>query len=228
MKSTKHRRQRGMIAGVVLAGLTALGWAGLQVRPAAFAPVPPPDRPAATMPLPAGLPAPVDRFYRRLYGERVPVITSATISGRGTLRLFGLRFPARFRFIHDAGHAYRHYIETTIFGRALMQVNERFVRGHGRMELPFGIEEGAQIDQGANLALWAEAIWLPALWITDSRVRWEPIDAATAVLVVPPAQGKTTVEGHERFIVRFDPTTGMPWLLESMRYRRSQERRVGK
>lgn len=119
------------------------------------------------------------------------------------------------------GHAYRHYIETTVFGRTPMKVNERFVRGHRRMELPFGIDEGAQIDQGANLALWAEAIWLPALWVTDARVHWDAIDDVTAVLVVPGAQGKTTAEDQERFIVRFDPTTGRPWLLESMRYRGS-------
>ena len=221
MRSTKRILHIGMVSGVILAGMTALGWGGLHVRPAAFPPVPPPAAAPATVPLPAGLPAPVDRFYRRLYGERVPVISSAMISGRGTLRLFGLRFPARFRFVHDAGHAYRHYIETTVFGRALMQVNERFVHGHGRMELPFGIEEGAQIDQGANLALWAEAIWLPALWATDSRVRWESIDDVTAVLVVPPAEGTNRAEDQERFIVRFDPATGMPWLLESMRYRGS-------
>ena len=30
--------------------------------------------------LPAGLPAPVERFYRTLYGDRIPVITSAVIT----------------------------------------------------------------------------------------------------------------------------------------------------
>jgi hypothetical protein len=37
-------------------------------------------------------------------------------------------------------------------------------------------------NQGANLAVWAEAIWFPSLWVTDTRVHWEPVDEHTALL----------------------------------------------
>jgi hypothetical protein len=177
--------------------------------------VPRAPAPPKTIPLPAGLPAPVERFYRQVYGERAPLITSAVISGRGTLRpVGGITFPARFRFAHEAGRSYRHYFETTIFGLPVMKVNEYFVDGKGRMELPWGVEEGERIDQGANLSLWAETVaTLPAILLADARVRWEPIDDATALLVVP--FGAT----EERFVARFDPATGRLWLLESMRYK---------
>jgi hypothetical protein len=67
-----------------------------------------------------------------------------------------------------------------------MRVNEHYVGGTGRMELPWGVDEGQQIDQGANLSMWAETlVSLPAALLTDPRVRWEPLDQATAVLVVP-------------------------------------------
>ncbi|HWQ13550.1 MAG TPA: DUF6544 family protein [Roseiflexaceae bacterium] len=203
------------IAGGVVAAMAGLGWAGLQIRPASFPAVPRQSAPLETMPLPAGLPAPVERFYRMVYGERVPVIHTAVISGRAKMRpVGGITFPARFRFIHEAGRSYRHYIEATVFGLPVLRANEYYGDGRGRLELPWGAEEGPQIDQAANLSLWAEtADMLPAILLTDPRVRWEPVDDATALLVVP--FGTT----EERFVARFDPATGGLWLLESMRYK---------
>lgn len=195
--------------------LAGLGWMGLRLRPAPFPAIPQPSAPLETIPLPMGLPVPVERFYRQLYGERVPMLRSAVISGRGTMRpIPGIAFPARFRFIHEAGHSYRHYFETTFFGVPVMRVNETFIDGIGRMELPWGVAEGRQIDQGANLSLWAEiASMLPAALLTDPRVRWEPFDDTTALLVVPFGADE------ERFVARFDPINGQLWLLESMRYK---------
>jgi hypothetical protein len=99
-----------------------------------------------------------------------------------------------------------------------MKVNEYYVNGKERMELPFGVAEGdPKLDQGGNLGMWAESMWLPAVFLTDPRVRWEPIDDVTALLVVPFG------ESQERFVVRFDPTTGLPWVVEAMRYRGTED-----
>lgn len=201
-----------IIIGIIVA-LGLLGWIGLQITPRPLSAFPQQGGKLETQPLPDDLPAPVERFYREVYGEHVPMIESAVLSGRAKMRIKGITFPARFRFAHDAGQGYRHYMETTIFGLPIMTVNEYYVDGKSRLELPFGVEEGSKIDQGANLALWGESMWLPSLFVTDPRVRWEPIDEETALLIVPFG------EEEQRFVARFDPATDMLHILESMRYK---------
>jgi hypothetical protein len=144
------------------------------------------------------------------------VIHSAVYGGRGTVRFKGVTFPARIRFTHQAGQGYRHYMETTFWGQPLMRVNEHFLDGKTRLELPFGVVENEpKIDSAANLGLWAESLVLPSLYVTDPRVRWEPIDEVSARLIVPRGAG----EGEDSFIVTFDPATGLIRSMETIRWR---------
>ncbi len=206
-----------LVAILLIVFLT--GWIGLSVKPVAFEAFAQTQPQVERIPLPDDLPVPVDRFYRTIYGESIPLIKSAVISGSAEMRIAGIRFQRRFRFTHQAGQDYRHYIEFTFFGLPVMKVNEYYIDGKSRMEILFGTIEGEpKVDQAANLGLWAESIWLPAVLITDSRVRWEGVDESSALLFVP-------YEGtEEHFMVRFDPYTGLPVLLEAMRYKDAESK----
>jgi hypothetical protein len=204
--------------GAVIVALLILGWLGLQFQPRSFPRFDLATSDVARTPLPAGLPAPVERYYRSLYGDSVPVVDSVVITGRAKIRPVGpMWMPARYRFTHDAGKGYRHYIEVTWFGIRIMTVNERYVDGNSLMELPWATDEGPKVEQAANIGMWAELFSAaPSVLVTDPRVSWEPVDANTAALKVPLGERDT-----DRFVVRFDPESGLPTLLEAMRYRDS-------
>jgi hypothetical protein len=201
----------------VLAIIFLLGWLGLQVKPKQFKPYVEETPELKTIPLPGGLPAPVERFYKTVYGDNVPLVETAVIKGRAEISPFGVKFPARFIFVHNAGKDYRHYIEATWFGIPFMKVNESYVDGNSHFELPIigTIDNDPSTSQAANLAVWAEAAWFPSIWITDPRVRWEPVDDNTALMFVPYG------DQEENFVMRFKPDTGLLDSMEAMRYRDS-------
>lgn len=199
---------------LVLAVLIFTGWFGFKIQPKPF-PNHAERTPALqTIPLPVGLPLPVERFYKVVYGDNIPVIETVVLKGRAVMSPFGVNMPARFVMIHNAGRDYRHYFEATWFGLPVMKVNESYVDGKSYFELPVATyKNDPNINQGANLAVWAEAAWFPSLWITDPRARWQAVDENTALLYVPFG------EEEENFVVRFNPNTYLVDSMEAMRYR---------
>jgi len=199
----------------ILIAIGLLGWLGLQIQPQSFPAYPDKSPQLKTVPLPSGLPAPVERFYRTVYGDDIPAIESVVIQGRGIMKPFmNIPIPARFVFVHKVGKDYRHYFEATLFGIPLLKVNEGYIDGASFFISPMSsYYDDVNSNQGANLALWAEAIWFPSLWVMDPRTRWEPVDENTALLYVP------YEEGEETILVRFNPQTSLIDMMEAMRYR---------
>lgn len=209
-------QMKKIVAGTAIGvgAVLGAGWVGLQVSPPPFTTSAYQSAPVETIAMPQKLPSPVRRYAHTTFGDRIPVIASAVITGRGRLRFGGIAFPARFRFTYLAGQGYRHYIEATVLGLPLLRVNEWYLDGHARLELPFGtIADEPKVDQAANLGLWGESFWLPSVLLTDRRVRWESVDSTAARLVVPFEQTE------DEFNVTFDEQTGHLKRIEALRYR---------
>lgn len=223
---TRSRREkmvalRSVLFIFIITVLTigTFGWIGIQIRPKSFSPIQEENLPFKTIPLPDGLPAPVERFYTTVYGDEIPVIETVVILGRGILKPFmNISIPARFVFVHNAGKDYRHYFEATFFGIPVLRVNEGYIDRESFFESPMAsIANDPNSNQAANLTVWAEAMWFPALWLTDPRVHWEALDENTALLYVP------FENDEENFLVRFNPETGLIDSMETMRYRDTGE-----
>ena len=205
-----------LTTATILAILLLLGWLGLQIKPRPFLPYPEKTPALKTVPLPAGLAAAVERFYKTVYGDEIPVIETVVIKGRAVIAPFGVKLPARFLFVHNTGRDYRHYIEATWYGIPIMKVNERYLDWKSFFEGPMGnIYDDPSTNQAANLAVWAEAAWFPSIWVTDPRVRWEAVDENTALMYVP------FEDKEENFVMRFNPQTGLLDSMEAMRFRDS-------
>jgi hypothetical protein len=61
--------------------LVCLGWLGLRIEPSPVPVFPQQTVNLGAIPLPKDLPAAVERFYRQVCGENVPIIESLVVTG---------------------------------------------------------------------------------------------------------------------------------------------------
>ena len=207
---------KAILGGLLtIAALVGVAWVGFLSEARPFEIPSQKGNDLGTSPLPEDLLAPIQHYAEMTFNDhRVPNIESAIIIGRAELTLGGITFPARFKFYVDAGEAYYHYIQLTWFGRPILTVDERYKDGIATMNLPGNyIENDANTNAAAHLALWGEASWLPSVLFTDERVQWQAVDDHTAHMIVPDAPEE------EWFTVHFDPETGQMSAMSTMRYR---------
>jgi hypothetical protein len=195
--------------------LLITGWLGLQVKARSFPAVARGLSPRL-VPIPAHLPEPVQRFARAVYGDSIPEVQSAVAIGRASLAPTGFPMPTRFRFYYDAEHSsHYHDIAVTWFDQTFIRIHERNLEGHVTLDLSIlgGVDDAPKTNRAGIQGYWGEVLaWVPSIALTDSRVRWEAVDATTARLYLP------GLDDEEAFTVRFDPATGLLSEIETMRY----------
>jgi hypothetical protein len=206
-----------LVAGSSLALLGSAGWLGLRIKPAPFPPHTERTPELGTTELPSDLPEPIRRHFRASLGERVPRIESAVVWGRANFMVGGLWTRMRFKGYYVPGREFRRDMEITWFGIPILRGSDAYLGGEGSLEITGLVNTSSRrenFDQGQNLAMWAEAPFTtPSVLVLDPRVRWEPIDAHTARLIVPFG------EREEVLHAEFDPQTGLMRSMSGMRYR---------
>ena len=92
----------------------------------------------------------------------------------------------------------------------ILRVLDAYVEGTGLTKIGPVPQLGAEVDQAAWLAMWAEAIFWPRAWAIG-RLQWEAIDERHARARLPFG------EGDELLDLTFDPATRFPNVYEVMR-----------
>ena len=144
----------------------------------------------------AGLPAPVQRFFRAALTDGQPVVTAASIAHSGSFNMGQTRdqwkpFTSTQRVVtRRPGFAWD--------GRVMMlpgvpvQVHDAYVAGEGLLQPSvFGlfsltrVAGGGEIARGELMRFFAEAAWYPTALLPSQGVRWEAVDEqhARATLV---------------------------------------------
>jgi hypothetical protein len=124
--------------------------------------------------------------------------------------------PTRFRFYYDAARSsHYHDIQVTWFNRTFMRIHERNLEGHTQLDLSLlgRVDDQPHTNHAGIQGYWAEMLaWVPAVALSDPRVRWEAIDATTARMCLP------DLDDVEALTVGFDAQTGLMTTVETLRY----------
>ena len=204
--------RRGLAVGVTtLCGLTAAA-AGFMVRPGVEQPGFE-SRDAGKVRLDDDLP-PLLRSHLDLDGDGwVPRMDTHAMWSRPYMRRGPLPpLPMRMRSVSRVGESFVNDIEMAWYGHPVLRIVDAFVGGHGITKIGAHAVVGEEIDQGANLFLWAEAFFVPSAFREGSTIDAEQVGADEIRLTVPLGSG------HDEASVRF--VDGHPSRFSALRYKK--------
>lgn len=176
-----------LAAGVVLGAAAVTGFSVPPRLPDRL-PVPGPPPVPGDVPLDPDLP-PVLRAHLDPDGTgRVRRVETFAFWARGRLRVGpAAELYLDFRAAQRVGHGFVHDITITWYGQPLIRGGDVFAGGRGRVQIGPFRSAGPEVDQGANLAMWGEALVAPSVFAAGSPVRAVQEGADTVRLTLPSA-----------------------------------------
>lgn len=168
----------------------------------------------------AGLPAPVRRYLDRAQVEGEATPRAAIVTQRGVIRgspgARAMPFESEQAYAFGPG-GFLWFADARVVAGLNLLARDAYVDGKGNMLIrllgAFTLADarGAEIDQGAGLRFWGEAICFPEMAL-DPRIRWEAVDDLTARMKVEQGGQMLTA------LVEFD-ATGLPVAVHAERFR---------
>lgn len=205
---------------VVLLVLLGVGWIGLQIKPDSHAYKGVPVYDPGPVEVPSNLPDPVRQHFAAIFGPDVMQMKTAAVWGTMKMKVSGLWVWARFEAYYVSGERFVRNMTITWFKRPLLKGQDSYINGEGRLHMMGTTTSREQMDQGQNLALWGEAVWMPAIYVTHAEALWEVIDPATARLIVPFGNEQDSLTFH------FDLQTHRMTEIDALRFRGTEEEKT--
>lgn len=205
------------ITGGIL-GLAAIGLIGFKIPPRNYPSPPQKTKDIGEFNLPEDLPAPVSRHFLAALGVTPPRMETAVVWGRAHYKKAGIWFPMRFRSYYNSGDQYLREMQFTWYGFPMFNKFHFYKNETAAREisgLTHSIQSGSEVKQALFLSMWAEAVWMPGIMVSNQLIRWEAIDEFNARLVVQ------FDESDEPFLVRFNPESGLIEEITAWRFRRA-------
>ena len=138
-----------------------------------------------------GLPASVQRYFRKVLKDGQPIITAVSLEQMGTFNMSETAqawkpFTANQRVITQRpGFDWDARIQVLPFVAA--HIHDAYIAGHGTLRgailglIPVvNMPDSPQLQQGEFMRYFMEALWYPTALLPSQGVRWEAVDAQSA------------------------------------------------
>lgn len=192
--------------------LLFIGWLGFQIMPKSFElDLYPESEPASSMKAKSGISS-VSAYYDTVFDGEAAAIETSVVTGRAAFKIKGISMKGRFITFYKAAQGFYRYIEVTWFGIPVITGYDLYTEDQAEFCMAGKVERGERIEQGQNLALWAESVWSPSMLVFSDDIVWHEVNDRTALMQIPYKD-----EGDAITVIFAD--NGLIEKMEAMRYK---------